>query len=585
MSIANIILFLGGLALFLYGVTLIGDGMKLLAGSRLAGFIRNVTGSPVKALGVGIGMSSIIQSSSAVSIMSMGFVSTGLIRLRQALYIVLGSLFGTCITGWIVCLSNTGESSWAQYFSSSIIVGVIAIIGICLRKFSKSQSHHVVGDILLGFAVLLLGMSTMTTSMHPLHSSPGFLSMLGNLSNPFLGILIGIVFTAVVQSSAAAVATLQAIALTGSLSFSVCIPVMLGITIGGALPVIISALGLSKNSFRTALGHLLFDLFGALLVGAVFYIVNAIHPISFMDHSVSIVGVAMLNTALRLIIILVFCPFVGFVEKIVLAIVKDKEEEPDTPGIDLDMLEERFLSHTTVAIAQSRRVIDSMATLVEKNLTDAEAVLASYTEEGFQEVADTEGLIDKYEDRLGSYLIKISRKQLSKKQNEDLYEFLHVITDLERMSDHALNLAESAQEIHEKNIVFSDEARHELDVLQAAVKEITHNTLNAFINSDLEAAIRIEPLEEHIDNLCDALKHNHIDRLQNEECTLEHGFVFNDLLNNYERIGDHCSNIAVAMLEINNDTFDTHEYVDSLVKLKDEKFRQYLDEYTQKYSL
>lgn len=585
MSVANIITFLGGLALFLYGVTLMGDGMKLLAGSRLGGFIRNVTESPVKALGVGAGLSAIIQSSSAVSIMSMGFVGTGLIRLRQALYIVLGSMFGTCVTGWIVCVSSTGESGWTQYFSSSVIVGVVAVIGIYLRKFSKSQSNHVTGDILLGCAVLLLGMSTMTTSMQPLHNSEAFLSMMTKLSNPALGILIGIVFTAVVQSSAAAVATLQALALTGSLTFSVCIPVMLGITIGGALPVMISAIGLSKDSFRTALGHLIFDVVGALVCGIVFYIIHAVHPFAFMESSISIIGVAAMNTLLRLVMILILSPLVGVIEKLTMVLAKDTPVQEESLEGDLDMLEERFLTHTTVAIAQSRRVIDSMANLVVKNLDDAKTALASYSDEIFKEVADTESLIDKYEDRLGSYLIKISRKQLSKKQNEDLYEFLHVITDLERMSDHALNLAENAQEIHEKNIVFSPDAQHELSVLQAAVQEIVSNTIHSFINSDLESALRVEPLEEHIDNLCDALKHNHVDRLQNEECTLEHGFVFNDLLTNYERIGDHCSNIAVAMLEITNDAFDTHEYVESLVKMKDEKFRKYLDEYTEKYAL
>lgn len=585
MSAANIITFFGGLALLLYGVTLMGDGMRLLAGSRLGDFIRNVTESPVKALGVGAGMSAIIQSSSAVSIMSMGFVGTGLIRLRQALYIVLGSMFGTCITGWIVCVSSTDGSSWAQYFSSSVIVGVIAVIGIYLRKFSKSQSNHITGDILLGCAVLLLGMSTMTASMQPLRNSPAFLNLLLKLSNPALGILIGIAFTCIVQNSAAAVATLQALALTGSLTFSVCIPIMLGITIGGALPVIISSIGLTTDSVRTALGHLFFDIIGALLCGAIFYIVNAIHPFDFMASPISIVGVAAMNTLLRLVMILILTPLVGTIEKVTRVLAKGKAIPDETPVGDLDMLEERFLSHTTVAIAQSRRVIDSMATLVVKNFLDAVNVLGSYTDEGFNEVSDTETLIDKYEDRLGSYLIKINREQLSKQQNEDLYEFLHVITDLERISDHSKNLAESAQEIHEKNIEFSADARHELSVLQAAVTEIVDNTISAFISSDLEAARRVEPLEELIDNLCDALKHNHVDRLQNEECTLEHGFVFNDLLNNYERIGDHCSNIAVAMLEITNDTFDTHEYVESLIKMKNEKFREYLEEYTQKYSL
>lgn len=585
MSIVNIITFLGGLALFLYGVTLVGDGMRLLAGNRLDGLIRKATESPIKAVGVGAGMSVIIQSSYAVSTMTTGFVNTGLIRMRQALYVVLGSLFGTCVTGWIVCLSGSGTGDWTRLFSGSLVVGIICVVGIILRKFTKSQSNHVIGDILLGCGVLLLGMTTMTASLQPLNGSEAFLSFLTKLQNPITGILIGIVFTAIIQSSAAAVATLQVLALIGILPYSVAIPVMLGITIGGAIPVIIGALGLSRNTFRTALGHLLFNLIGAILAGAVFYIINAIHPFSFMNAPISIVGVALLNTLLRLVIIFVLCPMVGMVEKLTMVIVKDREEQKPSEEGELGLLDEHFLTHTTVAIAQSRTVISSMACLVVKCIEDASAAFDHYSKELFKEVKDTESLIDKYEDRLGSFLIKISRQPLSKTQNEDLYEFLHVITDLERMSDHALNLAESAQEIHAKHIVFSPEAQHELSVLRAAVSEIVHNTINAFVGSDLDAALRVEPLEEHIDNLCIALKHNHVDRLQNEECTLEHGFVFNDMLTNYERLGDHCSNIAVAMLEINNDEFDTHEYVDSLTLLKDEKFKKYLDEYKEKYSL
>lgn len=585
MGIANIITFLGGLGLFLYGVTLMGDGMKLLAGSTLGRFIRKVTGSPVKALGIGAGMSAVIQSSSAVSIMAMGFVNSNLIKLKSALYIVLGSMFGTCITGWLVAVSNSG-GSWAEILSTSVIVGVIAVLGIILRKFTKSQNNHVVGDILLGCAVLLLGMSTMTNSMAPLQSNEAFLSFMVQLSHPALGILIGIIFTVIVQSSAAAVATLQALALTGGLEFDVAIPVMLGITIGGALPVLISALGLNTASVRTAVSHLLFDVIGVAVIGAVFYIVNAIHPFSFMTESVSIVGVAVLNTLLRLIMIIILIPMVGLIERMTVRLVKEKAAQESSAADDLNLLEERFLDRNiTVAIEQSRLVINSMAVLVKKSLDDAAETFAEYTEEKFDKVQESEDLVDRYEDALGSYLIKISGKRLSREQNEDLYEFLHTITDLERMSDHALNLAESAKELHDKKITFSEEAERELTVLRAAVNEIVTTTLEAFVSQDLDRAYRVEPLEEHIDNLCDTMKHNHIDRLQNKTCTLEYGFVFNDLLTNYERIGDHCSNIAVAMIEIDNDVFDTHEYLDSLVKMKDERFRKYLDEYTEKYRL
>ncbi len=585
MGVVNIISFLGGLALFLYGVTLMGDGMKLMAGSRLGSFINRVTGSPVKALGIGAGMSAIIQSTSAVSIMAMGFVNTNLIRLRQALYIVLGAMLGTSVTGWIVCISSSGSGGWAQFFSTSVIVGVIAILGIYLRKFSKSQNSNVVGDILLGCAVLMLGMSTMTGSMSPLQSNQEFLSLMVKLSNPVVGILIGIGFTCLVQSSAAAVATLQALALTGSLTFSVAIPVMLGITIGGALPVLISSMGLSVLSKRTALAHLLFDVIGAVICGGIFYIANAVHPFAFLENPVSIVGVAALNTLLRLVMIVVLTPLVGAVERLTVRVYKEKTPDKTPEESTLDLLEEHFLSDTNVALAQSRKVVSTMALLTKKNVNDAIEVTKQYSDELFDIVCAAEDLTDKYEDRLGSYLIKLSRKQFSTQQNKELYTYLHVITDLERMSDHAQNLAESAKEIHEKNIVFTDEARHELDVLKSAIGEIVEITIGAFVNNDYDAAQRVEPLEEHIDNLCDALKLNHVDRLQSLECTLEHGFIFNDLLNNCERISDHCSNIAVAMLEINNDVFDTHQYLKNVVDTKDESFRKYYEEYSQKYSL
>ena len=583
MTAGNFIVLLGGLALFLYGVTLMSDGMKLVAGSRFESFINKITGSPIKALGFGAGLAAVIQSSSATSIMAMGFVDTRLIKMRQAFYIVLGSILGTSVTSWLLLLTNSGLSKGSvSIFSAAAITGIIAVIGIILRKFSRSQSHHNTGNILLGFAVLLLGMSTITSALEPLHDSEVFMDSFTRLSHPLLGIIIGIAFTCVVQSSALAVATLQAIALTGALTFEVAFPLLLGITIGGALPVLISAIGVSVNGKRTALSHLVFDVSGVVVIGVIFYIINAIHPFAFMASNISILKVTLLNTVLRLVIVIILSPFVGKIEKFTCLVIKDQAPQRDP---QFEMLEERFLDHTAVAIAQSRRTINNMAVTVKKNIDDAFSALANYSDEIFQEVVDTEAAVDKYEDYLGSYIIKINDKQLSKKQNEEIYKFLHAITDLERISDHAMNLGENAKEIHEKQYEFSPEARRELSVLQSAVGEIVDITINAFVNDDLEEARKVEPLEEVVDELCDQLKHNHIDRLQNDTCTLSHGFVFNDLLTNYERIGDHCSNIAVAMLETNNDSFETHQYIDIMINIKDKNFEDYFDGFKKKYRI
>ena len=583
MTAGNFIVLLGGLALFLYGVTLMSDGMKLVAGGRFESFINKITGSPIKALGFGTGLAAVIQSSSATSIMAMGFVDTRLIKMRQAFYIVLGSILGTSVTSWLLLLTNTELSKGSvSIFSTAVITGIIAVIGIILRKFSRSQSHHNTGNILLGFAVLLMGMSTITSALEPLNDSEAFMTGFTRLSNPFLGIIIGIAFTCIVQSSALAVATIQAIALTGALTFEVAFPLLLGITIGGALPVLISAIGVSVNGKCTALSHLVFDVSGVVVIGAVFYIINAVHPFAFMSSYISILNVTVLNTVLRLAIVIILSPFVGKIEKFTCLIIKDQATRRDP---QFEMLEERFLDHTAVAIAQSRRTINNMAVTVKKNIDDAFTALANYSDEIFQEVVDTEAVVDQYEDYLGSYIIKINDKQLSKKQNEEIYKFLHAITDLERISDHAMNLGENAKEIHEKKYEFSPEARRELSILQSAVSEIVDITINAFVNDDLEEARKVEPLEEVVDELCDQLKHNHIDRLQNDTCTLSHGFVFNDLLTNYERIGDHCSNIAVAMIETNNDSFETHQYIDIMINIKDKNFEDYFDEFKKKYRI
>ena len=590
MIAVSIIAFFGGIALFLFGITLMGDGLNKVAGDKLELFLFNLTSNAFKGMLLGIGVTAVVQSSTATSIMTIGFVNSGMMKFRQAVSIILGSILGTSITGWIVCLSAIqGENGWVTLLSTATITGIVAIIGIYLRKFTNSLVKNQVGEILMGFAILMYGMTAITNAVKPFCESDAFLHVLSAMANPILGILVGIAFTALIQSSAAAVGILQALAMTGVLQFQEAFPILLGIAVGGAVPVLISALGANVNGVRTALVHLLIDVFGALICGVVFYILNAIIGFSIMSLSMTAVTMALMNTLFRFVVVVVLFPCVGLLEKIACSIVKDRPEEEEIRKEKLPepiaRLEQRFIQHPTLALEQSHQAIDAMADLAQQSLQDAFDLLHNYSEEGFQKVRRAEKDVDLYEDRLGAYIVQISARELTKKQNEQVYEFLHSITDFERISDHARNVAECAKEIHEKEIQFSDEAIHELSVLREAITEVVSLATSAFVNSDMELAARVEPLEELIDDLCDEMKNHHVDRLQRGECALEKGFVFNDLITNYERISDHCSNIAVGMIEVDSENFDTHKYLSSLKKMKDETFTKYLEEYQEKYSL
>ncbi|MBQ0037362.1 MAG: Na/Pi cotransporter family protein [Clostridiales bacterium] len=585
MGIANIVSLLGGLALFLYGIILMGDGLNIVAGNKLEVVLYRLTSSPLKGILLGTGVTALIQSSSATSVMVIGFVNSGMMQFRHAISIILGSILGTSITGWIICLSSISGGGWVELFSSATITGLFAIVGIYLRKFSKKPSNHQVGNILLGFAVLMYGMSAMSAAVTPLRESASFISLMTKFSNPALGILVGMVFTAIIQSSAAAVGILQALAMTGALSFSTAYPIILGIAVGGALPVLISSLGANINGKRTAVVHLLIDIFGAVFCGVVFYAINALHPFSFLNATMSAVTVAALNTMFRLVTVVVLFPVIRLIEKLACMLVREKPTSKQPADLDMDRLEERFLTHPALAIEQSRLVTNSMAEKAQQNIMDAIALRSHYTADGFRAVAELEETLDRYEDKLGTYLMKITSQSLTTDQSEAVSKFLHNISDFERISDHALNIAESAREIKDKNISFSDAGAHELTVMEGAVTEILYLAIDAFINGNILSANRIEPLEEIIDGLCDEMKLHHVERLRQGQCTYDHGFVFNDLVTNYERVADHCSNIGVAMIELQSDDFDTHEYLNSLREVKSETFAKYYDEYRRRFSL
>ena len=584
MSITNLISLLSGIALFLFGMALMGDGLKKVAGNKLEVILFQLTGNPLKGFLLGTGVTAVIQSSSATSVMVVGFVNSGMMKVRQAISIVMGAILGTSITGWIICLSDLGGGGgWVELFSTATLTGVISVVGIVLRMFSKNQTKRHIGDILMGFAVLMFGMSSMSGAVSPLRTDPVFLRILTTFSNPLLGILFGALFTCVLQSASAAVGILQALASTGVIDFSVALPIIMGIAIGAALPVLLSAIGANVDGKRTAMVYLVVEVAGVIFWAAVFYLADAIFRFDFMTMTMSSVSIAFVNTLFRFVKVVILLPFIDVIEKVVDLLVRDKPLQ--TAAGETVQLEERFIQHPALAIEQSRITINSMAAEAQENLAEAMRLLHYYSDEGYHTVEEMESVVDGYEDRLGSYLVKLTGQELTAKQNEDVSKFLHTISDFERISDHALNLAEAAKEIREKSIVFSEDATRELGVLENALSEIVHIAVNAFIRNDLAMASRVEPLEELIDDLCDELKLHHVDRLQKGHCTLLNGFLFNDLLTNYERVADHCSNIAVAMIELESDSFDTHQYLSSIKEMKSDTYERYYEEYSQQYHL
>ncbi len=585
MSLANVISLLGGVALFLFGMSLMGDGLKRVAGSKMELVLYRLAGTPLKGVLLGTGVTAVIQSSSATSVMVVGFVNSGMMKLDQAISVIHGALIGTSVTGWIIALSSIqGTGGWVSLLSTSTLSALVAVIGILLRMFSKKQSHHHVGDILLGFAVLMFGMQSMSGAVEPLRESEGFLTLLTTFSNPILGVLVGAAFTAVLQSASAAVGILQAIALTGAVTFATAYPIILGIAIGSAVPVLFSALGAKVDGRRAAMSYLLIEVLGALIFGVLYYALDALIGLGLNHWRMDAFNVALVNTLFRAATACVLAPFPGFMKKLTALFAKEREDEKELSG-ELDRLDERFLMHPPLAIEQSRLTINSMATTARDNLLRAMKLLDEFSEERMRRLEQTEDLVDLYEDKLGTYLVRLNTNELNRQQNEAVSKYLHTLTDFERISDHAMNIAQTAREKHDKKISFSGTAGKELDVLTGAVDEILHLAIRCFVEEDVALAYQVEPLEERIDVLCDTMKLNHVERLQRGECSLTQGFVFNDLLGDFERVADHCSNIALALIELQSDEFDTHGYILDLKARHSHNFDTMYQHYSEKYSL
>ena len=585
MEVVDIVSLFGGIAMFLFGMSLMGDSLKKAAGNRLKLILNKLTGNAIKGILLGTGVTAVIQSSSATSVMVVGFVNSGMMKVKQAIGIILGAILGTSITGWILCLNSLSGSgaSIASLFSTEMLTGIVAFIGIIIWMMAKRSATKNIGGIMLGFAVLMYGMSMMSGSLSGLKENAAFLKMLTSFSNPLLGVLVGVGVTAVLQSASAAIGILQTLSMSGAITFSEAFPIIMGIGIGASVPVMLSALGASVNGKRTAFVYLIIDLLGAIICGVLFYTVNAFAHFGFMDSVMNMVTIALVNTLFRLACVIFLAPCIGLMEKIVCRIFPDAPETLAEQA-DMDRLEDRFLAHPSLSILQSRMVIESMAAKAEESVQDAVAVRREYSKEEVQKVFDLEGLLDRYEDKLGTYLAKVTAKGLTRRQSVEVSKYLRVLSDFERISDHARNIGEAVEEIEGKKIQFTEKAQNELCILEDAVNEITRVTMKAFIENDIQEAKKVDPLEEVIDFLCDELKARHISRVSTGECTLETGFVFNDLLTDYERIADHCSNVAVDIMETGKE-IKSHEYHQIAESRRDEEYLKQLDAYNARFAI
>ena len=582
MSILEGITLLAGVALFLFGMTQMGDGLTKVSGSKLEPILFQLSGTPLRALLLGTGVTAVIQSSSATSVMAVGFVNSGMMSVRQAINVILGAILGTSITGWVLCLSYIeGTGSLSSILSTSTLTAAMAIAGIILHKYCKSVQKKHIGDILLGFAVLMLGMHTMSGAVSGLGEQPWFTGMMTSMKNPLLGILVGTLFTAVLQSASAAVGILQALSVTGALTFEAVLPLLMGINIGASIPVLLSAVGATARGKRAALVYLVASVLGVLGCASVFYVANAIFRFPFLSLVMNPFSTALLNTLFRLANLLMLAPLTDVIETIVTKLVPEQDDQEKKQELQL---EERFLSHPPLALEHCKAAISEMAKHTQDAVRLAVGLLREFEEENYQRVVDLEALVDVYEDKLGSYLLQLNGQQLDPQQSSEVAKLLHTLSDFERISDHARNLAESSNELHEKQLVLSPGAAHDMTVLIRAVSEILHITTDAFLNGDMSRAVDVEPLEEAIDDLCDEIEKRQVERLRHRQGNITQNFVFSDLITNLERISDHCSNIALAQLRLETGEFDTHSYEDKLIKT-DEYFRQKYVAFRKEYAL
>lgn len=580
MDLFDVLSLVGGLALFLFGMNIMGSSLEKKAGGQLKTVLGKMTDSPFKGFLLGLIVTSVIQSSSATTVMVVGFVNSGIMTLHQAVGPIMGANVGTTITSWILSLTAIKGGGFMDLLKPDSFVPVLALVGIYLLMFSKKSKSKDTAMILLGFATLMTGMETMSDAVAGLKEVPEFTNILTLFSNPVLGVLAGAVLTAIIQSSSASVGILQAVSTTGAVTFGTAIPVVMGMAIGTCITAVLSSIGANKNAKRATLVHLYFNIFGTIAALALFYGANAIFRFDFVDNNANEVGIAIVNTTYKMFCVLMWAPMTGVLEKIATVSIRDTDEKEK-----YEMLDERLIATPAVAVERCRSVVQSMAEIALESINNSIALIDSYDDKKAEEVVAAEKKTDKYEDKLGTYLVKVSAHELTDRDSMETSVLLHVIGDLERLSDHAVNLLESAEEINEKKLEFSDECKQELGQMIGAVREIAQLSYAAFTENDIEKAKLVEPLEQVVDDLQDVLKARHVKRLQKGECTVELGFVLSDLLRNFERISDHCSNIAGLVLEMDKShDLALHKYLKKVRKGENDYEKKY-EEFSQKYRI
>jgi phosphate:Na+ symporter len=587
MSFFDVLTMLGGLALFLYGMDTLGKGLEKASGSKLQKILETLTSNPISAVLLGAGVTAVIQSSSATTVMVVGFVNAGIMKLSQVVGIIMGANIGTTATSWILSLSGIESNNFfIQLLKPSSFSPIIAIIGIILIFASKNDKKKNIGTIMLGFAILMFGMDTMSSALKPLSEVPEFKNLMVKFTNPLLGMLVGTILTAIIQSSSASVGILQALCTTGTVSYGMALPIIMGQNVGTCITAILSAIGANKNAKRAALVHLYFNLIGTTAFIIIFYSLNALVDFAFLNNSVNTAGIAVIHSTFNVAATLVLLPFSKGLEKLAYLSIRDKKEkENEVMSNDFKLLEARFLEQPSFAVEQCKNVTVSMSQMANEALNLSIGLLDHYEKALADRVCMLEDKVDKYEDELGTYLLKISSKSLFVEDSKLLSLLLHCIGDFERISDHAMNVMEVAKEMYDKKLKFSDKASGELAVFTQAVKDIVETTFVAFEKDSSELARTIEPLEELIDDMSEELKRRHVIRLRSQECTIELGFALSDIITNYERIADHCSNLAVYLIQLHEDSIEYHEYIDKLRKGNDKDFNEQFANYKQKYIL
>lgn len=590
MNLFSILTMVGGLALFLYGMEVMGGGLSKASGGRLEHILEKLTSNKLKAVLLGAGVTAVIQSSSATTVMVVGFVNSGIMKLSQAIGIIMGANIGTTVTSWILSLSGIESSNFfVQLVKPSSFSPVLAVIGVALLMFAKKDRQKDVGTILVGFAILMFGMDTMSNAVKPLAEVPEFTRLFTIFSNPILGLIAGALLTAVIQSSSASVGILQALCATGSISFASAVPIILGQNIGTCVTALLSGIGASKNARRAALVHLYFNIIGTVTFMVLFYLVNALIHFSFMGEAANAAGIAIVHTTFNVFATGLLLPFSSMLEKLAYLTIKETPEDGEMKKLtgkeEIQLLDPRFLNTPSFALEQCKTVAVDMINYSKEALFTAMDLLDKYDKKNAERVAFLENTVDHYEDELGTYLVRLSSKHLSERDSQELSVLLHCIGDFERISDHALNIMQASREMHDKELEFSKKALEELKVFTSAIKDIVNASTLVFQEEDLQLARMVEPLEEVVDYLSVETKNRHVKRLRKGKCTIELGFILSDITNNYERVADHCSNIALCLLQLRQNNFETHEMQDAMTSKDNPEFAQEVKRLKEHYRL